>query len=126
MDQHYQSCIDACNECAAACEQCAAACLREPEIQMLARCIALDIDCSQICRLASAFMSRGSTEAAEVCRACAEICESCGSECDQHQHEHCKACAVACHRCADECRRMGSMAQGEVRSTTATAAAPRH
>lgn len=113
--QHYQSCIDACNECAAACDLCAAACLQETDVQMLARCIALDIDCSQVCRLAASFMSRGSTQAAELCRACAEICDACGEECDQHQHDHCKACAVACHRCADECRRMSSAAQAQVR-----------
>ncbi|MGO4381694.1 four-helix bundle copper-binding protein [Pseudoduganella sp. RAF53_2] len=115
MQQHYQSCIDACNECAAACENCAGACLQESDVQMLARCIALDIDCSQVCRLAAAFMQRGSTEAAELCRACAEICDACGTECDQHQHDHCRVCAAACHRCADECRRMSSMAQAQVR-----------
>src|SRR5689334_22470077 len=74
MEQHYQACIDACNECAAACDHCAASCLQEQEVKMLARCIALDTDCSQLCRLAAGFMARGSSNAAELCRACAEIC----------------------------------------------------
>ena len=39
----YRSCIDACNACAEACDHCAAACLKEPDVQMMARCVALDI-----------------------------------------------------------------------------------
>ncbi len=41
---HFQSCIDACNACAMACENCAASCLREEDVKMMARCIALDMD----------------------------------------------------------------------------------
>jgi len=122
MEQHYQACIDACNECAAACDHCAASCLQEQEVKMLARCIALDTDCSQLCRLAAGFMARGSSNAAELCRACAEICDACADECSQHQHEHCRRCAEACRRCAEECRRMSGMAQAEVRPAGAGAA----
>ena len=40
--------IDALAKCAAEYSHCAAACLDERDIKMLARCIKLDIDCTQI------------------------------------------------------------------------------
>lgn len=52
--EQFQSCIDACNGCAVACDRCAASCLKEKDLHAMARCIALDMDCAEICRLASA------------------------------------------------------------------------
>ena len=106
--EQYAACIDACNECAVACDHCAASCLAEQDVKMMARCIALDMDCAQICRLAAAYMSRGSELAGSICEACAEVCETCGEECARHRMEHCQKCAEACRRCAEECRRMAS------------------
>jgi hypothetical protein len=109
----FQSCIEACTECAVTCHHCAAACLQEPDVKMMARCIALDMDCAAICELAAAAMARGSSYAQDICRLCADICEACGDECGKHEAEHCKRCAEACRRCADECRRMsGAGGQG--------------
>ncbi|MBI1892474.1 MAG: four-helix bundle copper-binding protein [Burkholderiales bacterium] len=108
--QQFQSCIDACNMCADACDFCAASCLQEQDPKPMARCIALDIDCAQICRLAASYMARGSTLASTICQTCAEICDACGDECSKHQMQHCQECAEACRRCAEECRRMGTMA----------------
>ena len=51
QNQNFQSCIDACNDCADACDMCISACLKEDDVKMMARCIALDIDCAQLCRL---------------------------------------------------------------------------
>ncbi len=105
--QAHQACIDACNACADACDHCATACLQEDDVKMMARCVALDIDCAAICRLAAGAMSRGSPFATQICRVCAEICEACGAECAKHTHHaHCQECAQACQRCAAECRRM--------------------
>jgi len=104
--QQFESCISACNACAAACDHCATACLKEDDVRMMARCVALEMDCAAICRLAAGFMARGSEFANQVCALCASICEACGQECAKHQHDHCQACAQACKRCADECRRM--------------------
>ena len=106
--EQYQSCITACYDCAVACDHCAAACLAETDVKAMARCIALDIDCAEMCRLAAAYMSRNSELAKSVCRVCAEVCETCGEECAKHQMGHCQACAEACRRCADECRRMAA------------------
>ena len=109
--EQYKSCIEACNACAAACDHCAASCLQEDDVKMMARCIALDIDCAAICRLAAGYMARGSELASAVCNACAQVCESCAEECARHtKMEHCRQCAEACRRCAQECRRMASMA----------------
>lgn len=107
MKQH-ETCIAACNACADACDMCAAACLQEDDVKMMARCIVLDIDCAQLCRLAAAIMARGGEAAKLVCETCATLCEMCAEECGKHQVQHCQECAAACRACAAECRRMAS------------------
>lgn len=108
VTRKHATCIDACSDCATACDRCANACLQEQDVKSLARCIGLNIDCADICRTATGFMSRDSdsefTDA--ICAACAEICEACAEECERHDMDHCRECAAACRRCADECRRM--------------------
>ncbi len=106
----FQSCIDACNACADACDNCAAACLREEDVKMMARCIALDIDCAQLCRFAAAAMARGSEHAAAICQLCATLCAACADECAKHQMEHCQRCAEACRACAAACSQMAGTA----------------
>jgi hypothetical protein len=82
MDQStFQDCIDACNRCAQACDNCAASCLREEDVKAMARCIALDMDCAQVCRTAAALMARGSDHAAALCRVCETVCRACAAEC---------------------------------------------
>jgi hypothetical protein len=109
----YAACIEACNACADACDHCATACLQEPDPKPMARCIALDVDCAAICRLAAGYMARGSELAGDICGFCAEVCEACGAECAKHDMQHCKECAEACRRCAEECRRMAAKAPGK-------------
>lgn len=104
----FESCIKACNECADACDMCATACLGEDDVKMMARCIALDIDCAQLCRTAAGVMARGSEAAQIVCQACASVCDMCAGECARHPMQHCQDCAAACRRCADECRKMAA------------------
>lgn len=104
--QQFESCIEACNTCADACDFCASSCLKEDDVKMMARCIALDMDCAQICRMAAAYMARGSEFADLLCQACVEICDACAEECAKHQMSHCQECAQACRRCADACRAM--------------------
>lgn len=105
-NQQFASCIEACNACADACDMCTAACLGEQDVKMMARCIALDIDCAQLCRLAAAVMARGGEAARKICGACAAVCEMCAQECGKHPAQHCQDCAAACRRCAQECRQM--------------------
>lgn len=106
--EQFQDCIEACNRCAAACDHCATACLAEADPKPMARCIALDLDCADICRLAAASMARDSEFVPAVCGLCALICENCAEECARHQHRHCQECAAACRRCAEACRRMAA------------------
>lgn len=108
MHEKFKSCIEACYACAAACDHCAAACLQEQDVKAMAGCIVLDMDCAQICRLAAAYMARGSEFAKAVCQLCAEVCQACGDECAKHQMAHCRECAQACYRCAEECRQMAA------------------
>lgn len=99
-------CQEACRMCAVACNECAAACLREPDVQAMARCIALDMDCASICTAAAGFMDRQSDYASGICSACEVLCTACAGECGQHQMDHCQRCAAACRRCADACKAM--------------------
>jgi hypothetical protein len=101
-----QACIDACNACATACERCAVACLAEPDPGRMARCIALDMDCAQICRMVASWLARDSENAKLLCEDCAEVCERCADECDRHPAEHCRACAKACRAAMQACLRM--------------------
>lgn len=104
--QQYQACIQACYACAAACDHCAASCLQEDDVKMMARCIALDMDCAQICRTAASMMTRDSIFAKAICKLCADVCQACGDECRKHAAIHCQQCAQACQDCADACRQM--------------------
>ena len=79
--QQFQSCIDACNECAVTCNHCASACLQERDVQSMARCIALDMECADICRLAVSSMARRDEHMQAICALCADICQACGDEC---------------------------------------------
>lgn len=102
----YAACIEACNACAIACNNCFAACLKEADVKMMARCIAIDADCAAICQLAAGVMARDGVHAKAVCALCADICKSCGDECAKHKVAHCQACAKACHACASACLAM--------------------
>lgn len=93
------------NECAVECNHCTAACLEEQDVKMLAKCIKLEIDCAEICRLATSFLARGSEHAEHILKECAELCEACAKECEKHSHmEHCKKCAETCRKCAEACQ----------------------
>ncbi len=57
--QIEEACLRACNECAAACLECASACINETDPKPMARCMALDLECADICRLAAASIAKG-------------------------------------------------------------------
>ncbi len=94
-------------ECADACNNCSTACLEEKDIQKMAACIKLDMDCAQFCAVTAAFISRGSDHAKHLLKECAEICRKCAEECGKHSDmDHCKVCAEACRKCAEACGKM--------------------
>ena len=99
--------INTLNHCAAACGHCASACLDEKDVKMMTKCIRLDLDCAEICRLVAALVARDSEHASHLMHECAEICEACAAECEKHSHmEHCRACAEACRHCAEVCSQL--------------------
>lgn len=106
VNQKEIECLRACNECAIACLQCAIACIKEADPKAMARCIILDLECADICRLATASMARGGEHMKAICALCAEACQTCATECGKHQMAHCKHCAEACKSCADACHAM--------------------
>ena len=96
--------LNALNNCATECNHCATACLDEQDVKMLTKCIKLNIDCADICRLAISYIARGSEHANHLLQECAEICNACAEECERHSDmEHCRRCAEACRTCAEAC-----------------------
>ncbi len=104
-NQQHQELIRTLLECALTCENCATACLQEEDVKMMARCIALDRDCADICLQAARLLQRNSEVSKEFLQVCEKICRLCAGECSKHQHEHCQRCAQACRSCADACSR---------------------
>lgn len=104
MHEQNRSLIEILSKCAAECNHCAIACLDEKDVKMMARCIKLDVDCAEICRLAASFVARGSDYADQILNECADICNACAEECSKHsQMEHCRNCAEICRECAERC-----------------------
>jgi hypothetical protein len=95
--------------CETTCTICADACLSEQDVQMLSACIALNVDCADVCAATARLASRVGHHNGSVMRhqveACREICRLCAEECERHEHEHCKICAQSCRACEDACSR---------------------
>ena len=106
MNQPNHSLLDALNACVAACERCASACLQEEDVKMMARCIALDFECADICQTTAASIARGGAQMQAICALCASACRDCAAECGKHDMDHCKRCAEACTRCVAACLAM--------------------
>lgn len=98
------------HECAAACTACADACLSEPDVQMLADCIALNQLCADVCTAGGRLAIRVGHHRKSVMmlqlQACKEACRLCAEECERHEHEHCRACAESCRACERACDRV--------------------
>lgn len=106
LSQIEKECLLACNECAAACLECASACLKEVDPKAMIRCIQLDMECADVCRLAAASIARGDGYVKAVCSLCSQVCKACATECAKHAMEHCQRCAAACQRCLGACAAM--------------------
>lgn len=103
------SCIAACAACAQSCTACADACLGEQQIDMLRRCIRLNLDCADACTTTERILSRQVQPPMELFRTqlqlCALACRLCAEECEKHagRHEHCRICARSCRQCEQAC-----------------------
>jgi len=104
--QTYKNCIEACLRCSSISSYCATMDLHEKDMEMMARCAQLNIECAAICSTTAQLLSMNSSYAKDLCKICAEVCMECAVECGQHQNEHCQACAELCTACADECNKL--------------------
>lgn len=96
--------LNALYNCVSECNHCATACLDELDVQMLTRCIKLNLSCADVCQLTATLIARGSEHGNHLLQECAEICEACAEECEKHDHmEHCRSCAEVCRICAEAC-----------------------
>lgn len=100
----HKGLIDELYFCAAQCGRCYNACRLEKDQEAFTRCMMLDEDCEEICRLTAQFLERNSESAELLLKVCSEICETCAIECEKHPNvAHCKECADACRKCAEMC-----------------------
>jgi hypothetical protein len=97
--------VNALNNCANACNYCTASCLQEPDVNRMAMCIKLDIDCAALCSLTASFLARNSVHGEHLLSECAELCNLCANECERHPRMlHCTECAEACRQCEEACK----------------------
>jgi len=102
-------CIEECYDCAQTCASCADASLAEDDVKMLARCIRLNLDCTDMCAATGAIATRHllieSAMLREILAACALTCRRCEEECLKHasHHAHCRVCAEVCASCRKAC-----------------------
>ncbi len=75
----------------------------EDDVELLAKCIQLDLECAAICNATAQMMSLGGSRSKDLCFICSDICEACAKECLKHNYEYCKECAKACKRCEELC-----------------------
>lgn len=104
-----QKCIDACNMCAQACYECFTLCLNEPDVAARKNCLAILIECAQMCQMSAAHMAMEGLFAKQHCGVCAAICTKCAEECAMFEDDHCTECAQICQDCATECEKMAAM-----------------
>jgi hypothetical protein len=103
------ACVKACYACSESCTLCADACLGEKEIEMLRRCIRLNLDCAAICAVTGQLVARQTEAVTEVLRkqleSCITACRICREECQRHanEHGHCRLCAQSCQACEKAC-----------------------
>jgi len=102
-DGSYKACVAACNACADACDHCLSSCLLEPDAADMVRCIAIDLECSVVCRALAGFAARGSKFAPQLAAVCAEVCAACAEECGAHAYRHCQLCSIASRDCTIAC-----------------------
>lgn len=101
--------IDACLNCVQSCTSCADANLVEADVGEMRACIALCLDCADVCDLVARILSRPAQSdhvvVHRLLQACVRECTLCAEECARHaeHHRHCAVCAKACRACVVAC-----------------------
>jgi len=115
--EDYAATIHALNDCAQTCNTCADACLSESDVEMLSRCIRMNLDCVDVCTATANILSRPSMASPDIwaaqLQACAIACRICAEECEKHasKHEHCRICAETCRECEQACNDVLSLSR---------------
>lgn len=102
LDAQHLECIRACQETVAACQTCISA-SRDGDSQAMARCIALCVDCADLCKLTANAIARNSEHMDAICALCAQACLACNEECSRHVSLGCQRCAEISYYCAEAC-----------------------
>jgi hypothetical protein len=100
--------IDASLDCLQACTSCGDAELAEQDVKAMATCIALCVDCADVCDATARVLSRPAhwdhLVVHRTLKACVRECTRCAEECDRHaHHRHCAICAKVCRACEAAC-----------------------
>lgn len=107
LKNRNQALLNILDDCARVCNADATADLMEQDVEMMVRCVRLNIDCAEICALTSNYFSRNSEFAYPMAAQCAMVCDACAQECEKHADmPHCAECAGICRKCAQECRKL--------------------
>jgi hypothetical protein len=101
--------IDACRDCARACVLDTDADLAERDVAEMRTCIALCLNCADVCDVTARFLSRTAQwdqfAVDHLLRACVRVCTTCAEECARHadHHRHCAVCEKTCRACIQAC-----------------------
>ncbi len=101
--------IDACLTCMQTCSSCADFDLAEQDVAGMSRCVALCIECADVCGLLARSLSRAAhwdqVVIHRLLEACVRTCTNSAEECTHHasHHRHCAICAQACTACVRAC-----------------------
>ncbi len=105
-DQHYETCMTACEKSAQACDEFLNVWLQRLDFSAVERSLRLGQDCASISRIAAGFMALNSEFASAMCQLCADVCDAFVEECEKNSRLSGERCISACRKCAAECRRM--------------------
>jgi hypothetical protein len=101
--------IDASLNCLQTCASCADADLAEDDVEELRTCIALCVNCGDVCDVTARVLSRPArwdgVVVLRLLQACVRTCTMCAEECARHahHHRHCAICEQSCRSCIEAC-----------------------
>jgi hypothetical protein len=101
--------IDACLNCVQGCMSCADSDLAEDDVFELRTCIALCLNCADVCDVVARVLARAAHwdhfGVHRLLQACVRTCTSSAEECHRHaeHHRHCAVCEKVCLACVQAC-----------------------
>ena len=71
-------------QCAKHCNECAAACLNEKNVNHLANCIKLNLECADYCQACARMIQQNSVHSLAAIQLCTSVCGTCKEECEKN------------------------------------------